>query len=96
MSARLRRFELTWATYIGYGVVNESYSNGEPKTSLAVGDRHRFSEYSSSQYLAYLANASFASRDYPGPYRHWAIYCQHHTIDIASQNDPVIRRIAPA
>ena len=91
-----RRFELVWETYIGYSVVNESYSNGEPDTSIAVGDRRRFAEYSSSQYLDYLARASFASKDYPGPYRHWALYCQDHTIDIASQVDPVIREIGPA
>lgn len=91
-----RRFELVWKSYIGYSVVNESYSNGEPATSVAVGDRHHFAEYSSSQYLDYLAKASFASSDYPGPYRHWALYCQNHTIDIASQVDPVIRKLEPA
>lgn len=90
-----RRFELVWKTYIGYSVVNESYSNGAPDASLAVGDRRRFAEYSSSQYLDYLAKASFASKDYPGPYRHWALYCQDHTIDIASQVDPIIREIEP-
>jgi hypothetical protein len=91
-----RRFELVWETYIGYSVVNESYSNGEPNTSIAVGERRRFAEYASSQYLDYMTQASFASKDYPGPYRHWALYCQDHTIDIASQVDPVIREIGPA
>jgi hypothetical protein len=92
-----RRFELVWKSYIGYSIVNESYSNGEPDTSVAVGVRRRlFVEFSRSQYLDYLAEASFASNDYPGPYRHWAIYCQDHTIDIASQVDPIIREIAPA
>jgi hypothetical protein len=91
-----RRFELVWESYIGYSVVNESYSNSEPATSVAVGDRRRFAEYSSSQYLDYLAKASFASKDYPGPYRHWALYCQDHTIDIASQVEPLIRKLEPA
>jgi hypothetical protein len=90
-----RRFELVWKSYIGYSVVNESYSHGEPDTSVAVGDRRRFAEYSSSHYLDYLAKASFASQDYPGPYRHWALYCQDHTIDIASQVDPLMREIGP-
>lgn len=31
-----RRFEVYWASYIGYSVVNESYSNGEPETSVTV------------------------------------------------------------
>jgi hypothetical protein len=90
------RFELVWETYVGYNIVNESYSNGEPETSIAVGERRRFAEYSQSRYLDYLAKASFASADYPGPYRHWALYCEDHTIDIASQVDPVIREIGPA
>jgi hypothetical protein len=90
-----RRFELVWKSYIGYSIVNESYSNSEPTTSIAAGDRRRFAEYSRSHYLDYLAKASFASKDYPGPYRHWALYCQDHTIDIASQVDPIIREIGP-
>lgn len=91
-----RRFELVWKSYIGYSVVNESYSNGEPSASTVVGDRSQFTEYTSSEYLAYLANASFASKDYPGPYRHWAIYCQNHTVNIASQVEPVIRQLDPS
>jgi hypothetical protein len=34
-----RRFELVWKSYIAYSIVNESYSNGEPDTSIAVGNR---------------------------------------------------------
>lgn len=85
-----RRFELIWSSYIGYNVVNESYSNAEPTTSISVGGRGHITEYSSSQYLGYLAKASFATRDYPGPFRHWAIYCEDHTIDIVSQVEPVL------
>jgi hypothetical protein len=88
-----RRFELVWESYIAYSIVNESYSNGEPDTSVAVDGLRLFVEYSRSQYLDYLSKVSFASADYPGPYRHWAIYCQDHTIDIASQAEPVIREI---
>jgi len=35
-SPESRRFELTWNSYIGYSIVNESYSNGEPHTSTAL------------------------------------------------------------
>jgi hypothetical protein len=86
-----RRFEIYWSSYIGYSVVNESFSNGEPKTSKGVGKG--FVEYSESQYLEYLSRATFATADYPGPYRHWAIYCLDHTIDIASQAEPVVREV---
>jgi hypothetical protein len=86
-----RKFELFWESYIGYSVVNESYSNGEPETSKGKG--HTLVEYESSNYLEYLSKATFATADYPGPYRHWAIYCLNHTIDVASQVDPVVREL---
>jgi len=89
------RFELVWQSTIAYSIVNESYSNGEPESSVAVGGWSLFAEYTRSRYLDYLAHASFASKDYPGPYRHWALYCQNHTIDIASQVEPVIRELGP-
>jgi len=91
-----RRFELVWESYVGYSIVNESYSNAEPDTTVAVGARGLFVEYTRSQYLDYLSKASFASPEYPGSYRHWALYCQNHTIDVASQVDPVIRELASA
>jgi hypothetical protein len=86
-----RRFEISWSNYIAYSVVNESFSNGEPKSSKGVGKG--LVEYSESQYLEYLSNATFATADFPGPYRHWAIYCLDHTIDIASQVEPVVREV---
>jgi hypothetical protein len=86
-----RKFELFWQSYIGYSVVNESYSNGEPATSKGQG--RLFVEYEGSNYLEYLSKASFATAKYPGPYRHWAVYCSNHTIDVASQVDPVVREL---
>src|ERR1700761_6174304 len=53
-----RRFELVWETTIGYSIVNESYSNGEANTSVAVGGWSLFTEYTRSRYLDYLSKAS--------------------------------------
>ncbi|PKO63810.1 MAG: hypothetical protein CVU23_09535 [Betaproteobacteria bacterium HGW-Betaproteobacteria-17] len=83
------RFELSWQRYIGYSVVNESYSNGEPESSNGRG--RLLVEYEKSNYLEYLSRASFASTDYPGPFKHWAIHCLNHTIDVASQDAPIAR-----
>jgi hypothetical protein len=84
-----KKFELSWENYIGYSVVNESYSNGEPKSSNGKG--RLLVEYERSNYLKYLAEASFATADHPGPYKHWAIYCLNHTIDVAAQVPPKVR-----
>ena len=86
-----RKFELFWESYISYSVVNESYSNGEPKASNGKG--RLLVEYESSNFLEYLSKATFATAEYPGPNRHWAVYCQNHTIDVASQVDPKVREL---
>lgn len=86
-----KKFELFWPTYIGYSVVNESYSNGEPGESNGVG--RLLVEYEKSNYLQYMSKASFATADYPGLYKHWAIYCLNHTIDVASQVEPRVREL---
>jgi len=86
-----RTFSLYWSTYICYGVVNESYSSGEPETRKGKG--RLLVEYENSNFLDYLAVATFATEDYPGPYRHWAIQCLNRTIDVASQVQPVVREL---
>jgi hypothetical protein len=86
-----RKFEVFWNSYIGYSVVNESYSNAEPTAFERKG--RLFAEFERSNYLEYLSKASFATAEYPGHYRHWAIYCQNHTVAVASQVGPVVREI---
>jgi hypothetical protein len=83
-----RIFELTWPTYIGYSVLNESFALPEPETSTHVG--RLFVEYTSSTYLDYLKRASWACADFPGPYRHWAALCLNHIVDVASVDDPAV------
>lgn len=50
-------------------------------------------EFTASQYLEYIAKASFATEKYPGPYKHWAIYTSDHIVDVASQVDPVVSQV---
>jgi hypothetical protein len=83
-----RIFELTWPTYVGYSVLNESFALPEPETSTHVG--RLFVEYTSSTYLDYLKRASWACADFPGPYRHWAALCLNHIVDVASVDDPAV------
>lgn len=83
-----RIFELTWRSYIGYSVLNESFALPEPGTSTHVG--RLFVEYTSSTYLDYLRRASWASADFPGPYRQWAALCLNHVVDIASVDEPAV------
>ncbi len=86
-----RKFELYWDSYIAYSIVDEAYSNGEE--DVPDMPNSLFMEFEKSNYLDYLAKATFATSEYPGPYRHWAIYCLNHTINVASQYKPVTRVI---
>lgn len=83
-----RIFDITWRSYVGYSVLNESFALPEPKTSIGIG--RLFVEYQSSTYLEYLKRASWACADYPGPYRHWAALCLNHIVDVASVDEPTI------
>ena len=89
-----RIFNLVWASYIGYAVENESYGTQEPKISVGTG--RLVVEYTQSVYLSYLSQATFATPDYPGPFKHWAVHCLNHIIHVASMEEPFITvSIAP-
>ena len=83
-----RVFELVWPSYIGYSVENESYSSQEPPESMGTG--RLLVEFTQSVYLSYLSRTTFASSDYPGPFKHWAMYCLNHVVNVASVEEPSI------
>ncbi|MEK8028839.1 hypothetical protein [Pseudaquabacterium rugosum] len=81
-------FTLTWAKYIGYCVENESFALPEPDSSEYEGRLLRV--YTKSVYLNYLARSSFATPDYPGPFRHYCVLCLDHIVNVASTQAPTI------
>ena len=36
---------------------------------------------------------TFASEEYPGPYKHYGVNCLNHIIDIVSETDPIIKEL---
>lgn len=80
-------FTLYWPSYIAYAVENESYASGSPEEESSG---RLFREYTKSAYLDYLAIATFAAKDYPGPFKHWGVMCLDHIINVASTDEPVI------
>ena len=83
-----RVFTLQWDCYIGYSVINESFSNG--KDALLETPGSKVLELETSVFLDYLSKATFATEEYPGPFNHWSIYCLNHTIDMAAEGRPSI------
>jgi hypothetical protein len=79
-----RVFEVEWDSCISYGVTNESYASFI--SDGYVGRRVR--RYSRSAFLDYVQKSTFATDDYPGPYRHIGIICEDHIVDVASTKDP--------
>lgn len=83
-------FEVIWPSYIGYAVRNESYTTWD-KEEEWTGSSFRI--YSKSKFLDFIANGTFASDEYPGPFRHYEIICCDQIIDIASQDQPIVRLV---
>lgn len=83
-----RVFEVHWESYIAYSVQDESFARPEPATSVGAG--RLFVEYTKSEYLDYLSRVTIANHDYPGPFKHWAINCLNHCVDVASTMEPAI------
>ena len=90
VTSNSRTFILFWPNYISYAVRNESYCAWD-KEETWKGSGFRI--YTKSKFLTFVENATFASEDYPGPFRHYSVLCANHLIDIASQNPPIIQII---
>jgi hypothetical protein len=86
--ATSRRFEFYWDSYISYAVRNESYASCK-EWEESIGKKFRI--YSKSVFLEYVASATLAKQDFPGPFIHYSIICANHIIDVVSQDPPTVR-----
>jgi hypothetical protein len=88
-----RLFEIIWEHYIAYNIMNESYARVDDYDVAQSGKLMKI--YSRSHFLDYLALASIASEDYPGPFRHYCLICLNHVIDVACSTPPTINLLRP-
>jgi hypothetical protein len=88
-----RLFELVWPCYVSYCVRNESYTSWD---DTQVWEGRLFRVYSKSHFRDYVAKATFASDEYPGPLRHWCLLCLNHLVDVVGCVEPELRRLRPA
>jgi hypothetical protein len=91
--ASCRAFELVWPSYVSYSVRNESFCTLDKE---GVWEGRLFCRYSKSHFLDYVARATFASADYPGPLRHWGVNCLNHIVDVVSTAEPRVWEIKHA
>lgn len=88
-----RIFELVWKHYVGYAVLDESYASVKDGEQC-VGQRFRV--YSKSRFLDYMAQATFACDEYPGPTRHYCVGCEDHIVEVLAVDAPVVTRVRQA
>ena|SRR2546428_10867976 len=85
-------YTIVFRAYIAYAVTNESYAQNSPEDRYE-GTLARV--YTESAYLALLRKSTFATNEYPGPFKHYGFCCLNHIVDVASCEPPkVIREIA--
>jgi hypothetical protein len=84
-------FTVVWSRYVAYSVRNESYATTDE--SEACAGKH-FRLYTKSNFLDYVARATFACDECPGPLRHWCVGTESHIIDVVSATDPEIKHVA--
>ncbi|HWD88501.1 MAG TPA: hypothetical protein VG367_10270 [Mucilaginibacter sp.] len=84
-------FELFFQTYGAYSITNESFSMMQDNEER-VG--RLFCVYSKSNYLDYIRNNTIVdyTYDYNQELKHYGINCQHHTIDIVTISEPIVKR----
>ena len=80
-------FELIWPSYIAYSVRNESFVSSDAYEEF---EGKLLVTYKKSRYLDFVASATFAKPDYPGPFKHLGIFCLNHIVDVVSMDDPKI------
>lgn len=88
-----RIFLLEWKRYVAYMVTNESYSV-YPEGQIFSGKNLQV--FTDSKYLDFLSKTTVASEFFPGPYQHYRVASEMHTIDVASEDPPEITIISKA
>lgn len=82
--------QMDFEWYIGYSVRNESYTSWDDYEKF---EGKIFKIYSKSRYLDFIKVGTFASEDYPGPFKHYGISCLNHVVDVASVSEPIIKEV---
>lgn len=83
-----RVFELSWAHYVAYAVLNESYLRAAPDE---VGEGRQLVRYRQSRFLEYVHVGTNAPTLHPRPYQHWRLFCGDHIIDVVAAEEPQVR-----
>ncbi|MNI32283.1 hypothetical protein D3C73_861910 [compost metagenome] len=80
--------QLEFESYIGYSVLNESYTVRDDYEQF---EGNIFRTFSKSRYLDFIKAGTIATIEYPGPFKHYGIAALNHIVDIVSTVEPKIK-----
>lgn len=78
-------YEVIFDQYIAYSVRNESYTHLDKEEEF---EGRLACIYTKSRFLDYVSVSTFASDDFPGPFKHYGFNCLNHIVDIVSTSPP--------
>jgi len=82
--------QINFETYIGYSILNECFISADEYEEF---EGKVFRIYSKSRYLDFIRVGTFASEDYPGPFKHYEMACLNHIVDVVSVSEPDIKKV---
>ena len=83
-------YEIVFSDPIASSIINESYSFKNEKEQFE-GKLARI--YTTSTFLDYISNATIATADYPGPFKHYGFVCLNRVVDVVSMEPPLVKKI---
>ena len=82
--------QIDFETYIGYSVLNESFTSWDDYEEF---EGKIFRIYSQSRYLDFIKVGTFADEEFPGPFKHYGMACLNHIVDVVSHSEPIVREV---
>ena len=82
-------FRITFARYIAFSVIDESYGDGDDFAYSGINIR----KYTESFFLQYVRQDTFATDNYPGKFIHYRFLSENHIINVASTEEPIIEKL---
>ena len=88
-----RVFEIRWSSYISYAVRSEHFCQWD--SDEVWEGKHVFRVYSKSKFIDFVDRGTFATADFPGPFKHYQIQSLYQIVDVASLEAPQVRVSGP-
>jgi hypothetical protein len=82
--------QIHFQSYIAYSVRNESFTVWDDYEEF---EGKIFRIYKKSRYLDFVSVGTFATEEFPGPFKHYGISCLDHIVDIVTISEPFVTEV---